>query len=219
MVTTIGSSSLAAALVHTAKQGIESKKTHADFQIAGNGDGTDISASVAAYLSLPGYNAVSAVDSTAATSNGTDSNASKNGSSDSINALAGDDDGLKLALQQFDEGLKKLVNRPETQALQAKFGLGAANDGSNADVQGVDGTKAASDKPQAEVPQLGKDEMAADTNHDGKISEDERLRYQMPLTYRSSEHTAAVTADNPSAFSLAEANRAYGVVAKAAETA
>jgi hypothetical protein len=61
----------------------------------------------------------------------------------------------------------------------------------------------------------GKVDMSADTNRDGKISPEELRRYQMPITYRSSQHAADAVADGPSAFSLTEANRAYGVVATA----
>jgi hypothetical protein len=60
-------------------------------------------------------------------------------------------------------------------------------------------------------------ETAADTNHDGKISEDERIRYEAPLTYRSLAHETAADAqtNGPNAFSLTEVNRAYGAAATA----
>jgi len=59
------------------------------------------------------------------------------------------------------------------------------------------------------------EDLAADTNHDGKISEDERIRYEAPLTYRSLAHEEAADAqtNGPNAFSLTEVNRAYGAVA------
>jgi hypothetical protein len=57
--------------------------------------------------------------------------------------------------------------------------------------------------------------MAADTNHDGKMSEEERIRYEAPLTYRSLAHDDQLDAqtNGPNAFSLTEVNRAYGAVA------
>ena len=55
----------------------------------------------------------------------------------------------------------------------------------------------------------------ADTNHDGKVSEEERIRYEAPLTYRSLAHEDAVDAqtNGPNAFSLTEVNTAYGAAA------
>ncbi|WP_371866107.1 hypothetical protein [Duganella radicis] len=171
----------------------------------------DLSASVAAYLSLPGFNASSSLQTDT-------SNTSNTG--DQANALVkavSEDESLKTALQQFDEGLKKLAQRPETQIFQAKF----SND-ANAAAAPVDNSLLPSPEP---LPGVGKDgllgvpppeaEMSADTNHDGKISEDERIRYEAPLTYRSLAHDEAADAqtNGPNAFSLTEVNRAYGAVA------
>ena len=179
-------------------------------------DSADLHASVAAYLSLPGFNAPAGID----TSEVTDaSNAiGAVGASDEAGApgnvaAEADDDGVKDALNQFDDGLKRLELRPETQIFQANFGL-----------EGVDGVEAVNLVSPDPLPGVsedgvlgvsGKDHPAADINSDGKISEDERRRYQLPITYRSSERSTDALADGPSAFSLTEANRAYGVVAAA----
>jgi hypothetical protein len=51
-----------------------------------------------------------------------------NTNGDQANALVkavSEDETLKTALQQFDEGLKKLTLRPETQIFQARFGADA----------------------------------------------------------------------------------------------
>jgi hypothetical protein len=127
-----------------------------------------------------------------------------------------DDSALKEALKQFDEGLKKLVNRPETQIYQGTLSADATAD----DLPAPDPLPGVNENGVLGVSE-GRDDMAADTNKDGKVSEEERIRYQMPLTYRSSQAAAAATAltDGPSAFSLTEANRAYGVVATATEAA
>jgi hypothetical protein len=58
---------------------------------------------------------------------------------DQANALVkavSEDETLKTALQQFDEGLKKLTLRPETQIFQARFGADAeaANNNVNANL-------------------------------------------------------------------------------------
>lgn len=115
------------------------------------------------------------------------------------------------SLQQFDEALQNLANRPEAQILRARFGLAANND-----KEPAVGAKPPS--PTDELNNSGRVdgdalEKAADTNKDGKVSEEELLRYQMPLTYRSIQRAFASLTDAPSAFSLAEAHRAYGQVA------
>ncbi|WP_229261471.1 hypothetical protein [Duganella margarita] len=167
---------------------------------------------------MPGFNATSPLQTD--TSNSADSG-------DQANALVkavSEDDSLKSALQQFDEGLKKLVSRPETQIFQARFGAdNAAN--------GVDGvTNATPPDPLLSpepLPGVGEDgvlgvpppatEMSADTNHDGKVSEEERIRYEAPLTYRSLAHDDGADAqtNGPSAFSLTEVNSAYGAAGAA----
>ena len=206
MVNNIGGATLAAAVA--VEKSIEPKKI-----IAPGADGTnpDLNAAVAAYLSLPGFNAVP--DQLQTTAQGSDSSTSDQASA-VVKAVA-EDDSLKLALKQFDDGLKKLVQRPETQAFQLRFGADANGDVNNDQPApnplpgvGADGLLAS-----------GKEDMAADTNHDGKISEEERIRYEMPLTYRSAPHVEAAAADGPSAFSLTEVNHAYGAVATADATA
>ena len=199
MVNNIGGATLTAANV--AEKVFESKKNASPVAETN----PDLSASVAAYLSLPGFNSPVQTD----TSN-TVSAADK--ASAVVKAVAeSDDDAMKLALKQFDEGLKRLVQRPETQFFQAKFGLDGGSD---------DSGKLVSPDPLPGVDEngmlsSGKVDMAADTNKDGKISPDELRRYQMPLTYRSSERAADSVVNGPTAFSLTEANRAYGVVATA----
>jgi len=206
MVNNIGGATLSAALVgDKALTPVKSAETDKNANV-------DLSASVAAYLSLPGFNASSPLQTDT-------SNTSNTG--DQANALVkavSEDETLKTALQQFDEGLKRLTQRPETQIFQAKFG----NDANSNQASQVDDSLLPSPEP---LPGVGKDgllgvpppeaEMAADTNHDGKISEDERIRYEAPLTYRSLAHDEAVDAqtNGPNAFSLTEVNRAYGAVA------
>lgn len=210
MVNNIGGATLSAALVADkalapVNTGIEKSSTNAD-----------LSASVAAYFSLPGFNATSPLQTD--TSNSADT-------SDQANALVkavSEDDSLKSALQQFDDGLKKLVERPETQIFQARFN--AAENSQNGVQPATPQAALLSPEP---LPGVGEDgvlgvpppetELAADTNHDGKISEDERIRYEAPLTYRSLAHEQAADAETngPSAFSLTEVNRAYGAAAAA----
>ncbi len=116
-------------------------------------------------------------------------------------------DPVQSAIKQFDDGLKKLANRPETQIAQ---GLGFNHDAdADADLPQPDTVPGVA---ESGMLQLSKQDQAADTNKDGKVSEEERRRYEMPLTYRSMEnqHQADAMVDGPSAFSLAEANRAYG---------
>ncbi|OFA01822.1 EF-hand domain-containing protein [Duganella sp. HH101] len=198
MVNNIGGPNLTAAVA--AEKAFEPKKVAS----AVADTNADLSASVAAYLSLPGFNA--------SVQNGLSSAAVDHKASAVVKAVAeSDDDGLKLALKQFDEGLKRLVQRPETEFFKAKFGLDGNSDDSNSLVSpdplpGVD---------ENGVLGSGKVDMAADTNKDGKISPDELRRYQMPITYRSSERVADSVVNGPTAFSLTEANRAYGVVATA----
>jgi hypothetical protein len=204
MVNNIGGATLSAALV--AETAIAPRKVVQTATDSGvdSGSNADLSASVAAYLSLPGFNAASPLQ--ADTSNSVD---------DQANALVkavSEDDSLKTALQQFDEGLKKLVARPETQIFQARFGPDATQSTDNKDpllspvpLPGV-GADGVLGVPPPES------EMAADTNHDGKISEEERIRYEAPLTYRTLAHEDAADAqvNGPNAFSLTEVNSAYG---------
>lgn len=167
----------------------------------------ELNASVASYLSLPGFNAPTQVDSSEASN--TVSAAEK--ASAMVKAVTeSDDTGLKEALKQFDDGLKRLAMRPETQIFQAKYGLDNAAQENLVSPEPLPGV--------SEDGVLGvrsKEHAAADINNDGKISEDERRRYQLPITYRSSERSTDALVDGPSAFSLTEANRAYGVVAAA----
>lgn len=208
-VNSIGGGTLSAAVVAEKAQGtqaISPAQAHSD---------ADLSASVAAYLSLPGFNAPSAVDTgnhvsaDAGTADGGSQAAALQAVSDS------DDDGLKQALKEFDDGLKSLSQRPETQAFQARFGV---------DAQAEDHLPAALPVPGVDEHGMlrlpGRDAMSADANHDGKVSEEELRRYQEPLTYRA-EATQGLDAlaDGPSAFSLVEANRAYGVISAAAAVA
>lgn len=204
MINNIGGATLSAAMVADkaltpVKTGIESSTN------------ADLSASVAAYFSLPGFNATSPLQTDTSNSANTD---------DQANALVkavSEDDTLKSALQQFDEGLKKLVERPETQIYQARFNaIEASQNGVNA------ATPEALLSPEP-LPGVGEDgvlgvpppdtsELAADINHDGKISEDERIRYEAPLTYRSMAHEEVADAqtNGPNIFSVTEVNRAYG---------
>lgn len=112
--------------------------------------------------------------------------------------------------QQFDAGLQRLANRPETQILHARLAGQVRPAADQQATPAANDSQAANAKPAAVL--AAGDELAADTDHDGKVSDDERMRFVAPLTYRSSERLAAL-ADSPSAFSLAEANRAYGQVA------
>ncbi|MQA19742.1 EF-hand domain-containing protein [Rugamonas rivuli] len=202
MVNNIGGPNLTAAVA--AEKAFEPKKVAS----AVADTNADLSASVAAYLSLPGFNA--------SVQNGLSTAPVDQKASAVVKAVAeSDDDGLKLALKQFDEGLKRLVQRPETEFFKAKFGLDGNGDDSNSLVSpdplpGVD---------ENGVLGSGKVDMAADTNKDGKISPEELRRYQMPITYRSSERATDSVVNGPTAFSLTEANRAYGVVATADATA
>ncbi|MBJ7312226.1 hypothetical protein ACFOLJ_20865 [Rugamonas sp. CCM 8940] len=144
------------------------------------------------------------------TANTTRNNTQSDTQSKSQGGIGSEDAATKLALEQFFEGLQQLANRPETQIFQARFGLAAAN--------AKDGVEALT-KPDASSEfhefDSAKAEKVADTNYDGKVSEDELRRYQMPLTYRSGRSDHVALTDSPSAFTLAEANRAYGVVASA----
>ena len=206
MVNNIGGATLSAALA--AGSAFEPKKVvHNNVD---KGSNTDLSASVAAYLSLPGFNS------------SLQTNTNNTASTDQAHALVkavSQDDSLKQALQQFDEGLKKLTLRPETQAYQSKFGAPSPNKTTNiADLPAPD-----------PLPGVGKDgllgvttpseELAADTNHDGKVSEDELRRYEQPLTYRNFGGAADALTNGPSAFSLSEVNTAYGAQAASAEAA
>ncbi|USX29068.1 hypothetical protein NHH73_12635 [Oxalobacteraceae bacterium OTU3CINTB1] len=167
----------------------------------------ELNASVASYLSLPGFNAPTQVDSSEASN--TVSAAEK--ASAMVKAVTeSDDTGLKEALKQFDDGLKRLAMRPETQIFQAKYGL---DNGAQENLVSPDPLPGVSEDGVLGVS--SKEHAAADINNDGKISEDERRRYQLPITYRSSERSTDALVDGPSAFSLTEANRAYGVVAAA----
>lgn len=207
-VNNIGGGSLSAAVVAEKSQGTQQvapAQARAD---------DDVGASMAAYLSLPGFNSASAVE----TSNDTSTDAqSDGGQAAALQALSdAADDSLKLALEEFDDGLKSLSQRPETQAFRAKFGSEPVADDSltpPAPLPGVD--------ENGLLLMPGRDSLSADANHDGKVSEEELRRYQEPLTYRIAAGAGRLDAlaDGPSAFSLVEANRAYGVVSAAAAAA
>ena len=167
----------------------------------------ELNASVASYLSLPGFNAPAQVDSS---ETGNAVSAAEKASAMVKAVTESDDTGLKEALKQFDDGLKRLAMRPETQIFQAKYGLDNA---APENLVSPDPLPGVSEDGVLGVP--SKEHVAADLNNDGKISEDERRRYQLPITYRSSERSTDALVDGPSAFSLTEANRAYGVVAAA----
>ncbi|MBA5689222.1 hypothetical protein [Rugamonas apoptosis] len=124
------------------------------------------------------------------------------------------DDAARQAREQFDAALQRLASRPETQILQARLAGQVRPVADPQSTPAANDSEAAKPAKPAPAPVLAEtgDDMAADTNHDGKISDDERMRYVAPLTYRSSDRQAALT-DSPSAFSLAEVNRAYGQVA------
>jgi len=204
MVNNIGGATLSAALV--GEKAVEPKKIAAN--TVDNGTNANLDASVAAYLSLPGLNSTSPLQTDT-------SNTTNDEQAHALVKAVSEDGSLKQALQQFDEGLKKLVLRPETQAFQSKFA--AANNTANADLPGPD-----------PLPGVGKDgllgaitpseDLAADTNHDGKVSEDELRRYEQPLTYRSASRAVDAATNGPSAFSLSEVNSAYGAQAAAAAT-
>ncbi len=138
-------------------------------------------------------------------------NTTQNTQSKPQGGIGSEDAATKLALEQFFEGLQQLANRPETQIFQARFGLAAASakDGVEPLTKPDDTSSEFHKFDSAEL------EKVADTDHDGKVSEDELRRYQMPLTYRSARSDHVALTDSPSAFTLAEANRAYGVVASA----
>jgi hypothetical protein len=121
------------------------------------------------------------------------------------------DDAARQTKEQFDAGLQRLANRPETQILQARLAGQVRPAADRQATPAANDSQAADAKPAPILAESAND-MAADANHDGKVSDEERLRFVAPLTYRSSERLAAL-ADSPSAFSLAEANRAYGQVA------
>lgn len=205
-VNSIGGGTLSAAIVAGKAQ---EAQTIAPAQESND---VELSTSVAAYLSLPGLNATTGTDSASAGSMA---------DSDGDNAAAAQtllegEDSLQQALSEFDEGLKGLVQRPETQAFQAKFGAEALADANLPEpfrLPGVD------EHGNVRLPVT--EFEAADTNRDGKVSEEELQRYQQPLTYRSAEYIEHMKslADGPSAFSLTEASRAYGVVSAAAATA
>ena len=174
----------------------------------------DAGASMAAYLSLPGFNAASAVE----TSNDTSTDAQADGGQAAALQAVSDsaDDGLKQALKDFDDALKSLSQRPETQVFRARFGSEPLAEDSlppPAPLPGMD------ENGLLRMP--GRDGMSADADHDGKVSEEELRRYQEPLTYRIAAGAGRLDAlaDGPSAFSLVEANRAYGVVSAAAAAA
>lgn len=209
MVTNISASSLAAAL--SAEKGLEQKKTPLpgeNIELAN----ADLDASIAAYMSVPGFNNTSPVQQDTAVQAVSNDTATQ-----SATAKQSDEEKLKLALQQFDEGLKKLVNRPETQAFQAR------------QLAHEDQPPPQTPEPLPGVNENGQletrsgNDQAADINHDGKVSEEERLRYEMPLTYRSSESYRVseardkTNADGPSALSLTEANHAYGAAGTPAQ--
>lgn len=216
MVNNIGGGTLSAALVADKALAPVRVQSATD-----SGTNADLSASVAAYFSLPGFNATSPLQTD--TGNSTDSG-------DQANALVkavSEDDSLKSALQQFDEGLKKLVSRPETQIFQARFGADNSTD-NTIGVTGANSVNAPDPLLSPEpLPGVGEDgvlgvpppatEMSADTNHDGKVSEEERIRYEAPLTYRSLAHDDGADAktNGPSAFSLTEVNSAYGAAGAA----
>jgi hypothetical protein len=200
MVNNIGGATLSAAVV--AEKSLEPKKIAAPSESTN----ADMSASVAAYLSLPGFNAPSPLQTD--TSNAV---SAADRASAVVKAVAeSDDDSLKLALKQFDDGLKKLAERPETQIYQARIGASATDADPEVPTLRLPGVS-----EDGLLGAVSKEEFAADTNKDGKISEDERRRYQLPITYRVTGHAADAAVDGPSAFSLTEVNRAYGVVATA----
>lgn len=198
MVNIIGGATLSAAMA--AEKNLEPKKTP---PVLDNNSDADRSAAVAAYMALPGFNpAAGAVDGGGGAVSGVQG-------SDAVQPVkqveAGNVDPTQTAIKQFDDGLKKLVNRPETQIAQA-LGFNHETDPNLPQPEPIPGAN------ENGMGALSKDDQAADTNHDGKVSEEERRRYEMPLTYRSleTEQQADAVTDGPSALSLTEANRAYG---------
>jgi hypothetical protein len=194
MVNIVGGATLSAAV--GAEKALE---PHKNVFLDDNSE-AERSASVAAHLALPGFNPAAAP-----TESGT-----KVQPGDSVQSVKAAEqkqaaEQVQTAIKQFDEGLKKLANRPETQIAQA---LGFNHD-ANADLPRPDPIPGVNENGMLE---LSKDDQVADVNKDGKVSEEERRRYEMPLTYRSveSEQQADAMVDGPSAFSLTEANRAYG---------
>jgi hypothetical protein len=196
MVNIIGGATLSAAV--GAEKALEPHKNLLLDDVAN----AERNASVAANMALPGFNPAAA-----ATGNGAKI---QPGSDDAVQALKAAEqkqavEQAQTAIKQFDAGLKKLAERPETQIAQA---LGFSHE-ANADLPRPDPIPGVNENGMLE---LSKDDQAADVNKDGKVSEEERLHYEMPLTYRSLETEKQVDAmaDGPSAFSLTEANRAYG---------
>ncbi|KQQ40152.1 hypothetical protein ASF61_05030 [Duganella sp. Leaf126] len=207
-VNSIGGGTLSAAVVAEKSQGTQ--------QIAPAQDlgADDLGASIAAYMSLPGFNAAGAVGASNDTATDTQADG---GQAAALQAVSdSDDDGLKQALKEFDDGLKSLSQRPEAQVFRAKFGAEPLVEGRLPPPPPLPGVQ---ENGLLNMP--GSDRLAADTNHDGKVSEEELRRYQEPLTYRAIAGAGRLDAlaDGPSAFSLVEANRAYGVVSAAAATA
>lgn len=195
MVNIIGGATLAAAV--GAEKALE---PHKNLLLDDQAD-AERNASVAANMALPGFNPAAAP---------TDHGAKVQQGDDAVQALRAAEqkqaaDQVQTAIKQFDAGLKKLAERPETQIAQA---LGFNHD-ADADLPRPDPIPGVNENGMLE---LSKDDQAADVNKDGKVSEEERRRYEMPLTYRSleTEQQVDAMADGPSAFSLAEANRAYG---------
>lgn len=193
MVNIVGGATLSAAV--GAEKALE---PHKNIQLDDHDANRD--AQVAAYTALPGFNPASAPVESSSAVQPADAVQPANASGQKQAAEA-----VQNAIKQFDEGLKKLTDRPETQIAQA---LGFGHD-ADADLPKPDPIPGVNENGMLE---LSKEDQAADVNHDGKVSEEERRRYEMPLTYRTVEaeqHLDAM-ADGPSAFSLAEANRAYG---------
>lgn len=194
MVNIIGGATLSAAV--GAEKAMESpKKT-----LPENNTNADRNAVAAAQLAQPAFNPA-AVSANAATTAQGGNAVQPVQASEGKPAL----DPVQSAIKQFDDGLKKLANRPETQIAQA-LGFNHEADANLPKPDPIPGVT------ESGLLQLNKEDQAADTNKDGKVSEEERRRYEMPLTYRSVEtaQQADAMADGPSAFSLAEANRAYG---------
>jgi len=195
MVNIIGGATLSAAV--GADKALEPHKNAA----MDDGSDADRSASVAAHLALPGFNPAAAPVDDAAAVQPADAVASVKATAEKKAA-----DAVQTAIKQFDEGLKNLTDRPETQIAQA-LGFNHETDPNLPRPDPIPGVN------ENGMLELSKEDQAADTNKDGKVSEEERRRYEMPLTYRSVEaeqHNIDAMADGPSAFSLAEANRAYG---------
>jgi hypothetical protein len=194
MVNIIGGATLAAAVAGEKSQ--EPKKN----PLPDDNSEAARAATVTANLALPGFNPAAApVDDSAV--------AAASEAVRPVNAAEPQQavDSVQIAIKQFDEGLKKLTDRPETQIAQA-LGFGQEAD---PDLPKPDPIPGVSENGMLE---LSREDQAADVNKDGKVSEEERRRYEMPLTYRSleAEQHADAMADGPSAFSLTEANRAYG---------